>query len=132
MQNYFVITLMVSCWHLNSVVICRNVIICAFRLPKTMEFEIVVIFISSMVENSPNGVSGSLSGEISKWRPNGSRAIHGHQAFWWCYSLTDVSYGDRAVLQLGLFLRALRPVRTGLRPARFARALPEYIFKKKN
>ena len=73
---------MVSNWHLNYVVICQNVIICAFRLPKTMEFEIVVIFISSMVENSPNGVSGSLSGEISKWRPNGSRGIHGqHRHF---------------------------------------------------
>ena len=33
------------------------------------------------------------------------------------------------VFQLGLFLRALCPARTGLRPARFTRALPE--FKKK-
>ena len=30
-----------------------------------------------------------------------------------------------AVFQLGLFLRALRPARTGLRTARFTRALPE-------
>ena len=30
-----------------------------------------------------------------------------------------------SVFQLGLFLRALRPARTGLRPARFTRALPE-------
>ena len=29
------------------------------------------------------------------------------------------------VCQLGLFMRALRPARTGLRPARFTRALPE-------
>ena len=29
------------------------------------------------------------------------------------------------VFQLGPFLRALRPARTGLRPARFTRALPE-------
>ena len=33
------------------------------------------------------------------------------------------------VCQLGLFLRALRPARTGLCPDRFTRALPE--FKKK-
>ena len=30
-----------------------------------------------------------------------------------------------SVFQLGLFLRALCPARTGLRPARFTRALPE-------
>ena len=30
-----------------------------------------------------------------------------------------------AVFQLGLFLRALRTSRTGLRPARFTRAMPE-------
>ena len=36
----------------------------------------------------------------------------------------------RSVFQLGLFLRALRPARTGLRPVRFTRALPE-LFKKK-
>ena len=38
------------------------------------------------------------------------------------------------MFQLGLFLRALRPARTGLRPARFTRALPEFYnknFKKK-
>ena len=35
------------------------------------------------------------------------------------------------VFQLGLFLRALRPARTGLRPVRFTRALPEFIIKKK-
>ena len=35
-----------------------------------------------------------------------------------------------AVFQLGLFLRALRPARTGLRPARFTRTLPE--FEKQN
>ena len=35
------------------------------------------------------------------------------------------------VFQLGLFLRALRPARTGLRPARFTRALPEFKKKKK-
>ena len=38
------------------------------------------------------------------------------------------------VFQLGLFLRALRPARTGLRPARFTRTLPEFrkkIIKKK-
>ena len=34
------------------------------------------------------------------------------------------------MLQLGLFLRALRPARTGLRPARFTSALPE--LKKNN
>ena len=38
--------------------------------------------------------------------------------------------GTRAVFQLGLFLRALRPARTGLRPARFTRALPEFKKKK--
>ena len=36
-----------------------------------------------------------------------------------------------SVFQLGLFMRALRPARTGLRPARFTRALPEFIKKKK-
>ena len=35
------------------------------------------------------------------------------------------------MFQLGLFLRALRPARTGLRPARFTRALPEINLKKK-
>ena len=35
-----------------------------------------------------------------------------------------------AVFQLGIFLRALHPARTGLRPARFTSALPEK--KKKN
>ena len=35
------------------------------------------------------------------------------------------------VFQLGLFLRALRPARTGVRPARFIRALPELLKKKK-
>ena len=35
-----------------------------------------------------------------------------------------------SVFQLGLFLRALRPVRTGLRPARFSCALPELKKKK--
>ena len=35
------------------------------------------------------------------------------------------------MFQLGLFLRALRPARTGLRPARFTRALPEFKKKKK-
>ena len=35
-----------------------------------------------------------------------------------------------SVFQLGIFLRALRPARTGLRPARFTSALPE-LFKKK-
>ena len=34
------------------------------------------------------------------------------------------------VFQLGPFLRALRPARTGLRPARFTRALPELKRKK--
>ena len=37
---------------------------------------------------------------------------------------------SRAVFQLGIFLRALRPARTGLRPTRFTSALPE-LFKKK-
>ena len=37
-----------------------------------------------------------------------------------------------SVFQLGLFLRALRPARTGLRPARFTRALPEFKKKTKN
>ena len=36
-----------------------------------------------------------------------------------------------AVFQLGLFLRALRSARTGLRPARFTRALPGFK-KQKN
>ena len=36
-----------------------------------------------------------------------------------------------AVFQLGLFLRALRPARTGLCPARFTRALPEFKTNKK-
>ena len=36
---------------------------------------------------------------------------------------------DYAVFQLGIFLRALRPARTVLRPARLYSALPE--FKKK-
>ena len=40
-------------------------------------------------------------------------------------------YASRSVFQLGLFLRALRPARTGLRPARFTRALPEFKKKKK-
>ena len=31
-----------------------------------------------------------------------------------------------SVFQLGLFLRALCPAHTGLRPARFTRALPEF------
>ena len=35
------------------------------------------------------------------------------------------------MFQLGLFLRALRPARTGLRPARFTRAQPKFK-KKKN
>ena len=35
------------------------------------------------------------------------------------------------MFQLGLFLRALRPAHTGLRPARFTRALPEFKKKKK-
>ena len=35
---------------------------------------------------------------------------------------------DRTVFQLGIFLRALRPARTGLRPARFTSALPELYF----
>ena len=35
------------------------------------------------------------------------------------------------MFQLGLFLRALRSARTGLRPARFTRALPE-LKKKMN
>ena len=43
--------------------------------------------------------------------------------------------GSAPVFQLGLFLRALRPARTGLRPARFTRALPEFkkpqLIKKK-
>ena len=42
-----------------------------------------------------------------------------------------VTAGRGAVFQLGLFLRALRPARTGLRPARFTRALPEFKKKKK-
>ena len=36
-----------------------------------------------------------------------------------------------SVFQLGLFLMALRPARTSVRPARFARALPELQKKKK-
>ena len=36
------------------------------------------------------------------------------------------------MFQLGLFLRALRPARTGLRPARFTRAMLEFTEKKKN
>ena len=36
-----------------------------------------------------------------------------------------------SVFQLGLFMRALRPARTGLRPARFTSALPEWYLKKK-
>ena len=35
------------------------------------------------------------------------------------------------VIQLGIFLRALRPARTGLRPARFTSTLPELQKKKK-
>ena len=38
---------------------------------------------------------------------------------------------ETTVFQLGLFLRALRPARTGLRPARFTRAQPEFKKKKK-
>ena len=38
----------------------------------------------------------------------------------------------QTVFQLGLFLRALRPARTGLRPARFARAMPEFNKKRFN
>ena len=34
-----------------------------------------------------------------------------------------------SVFQLDLFLRALRPARTGLRPARFTCALPEFLKK---
>ena len=34
------------------------------------------------------------------------------------------------VFQLGLFLRALRPANTGLRPARFTRVLPKLEKKK--
>ena len=45
--------------------------------------------------------------------------------------LSDVNY-ILTVFQLGLFLRALRPARTGLRPARFTCALPEFRKKKKN
>ena len=33
------------------------------------------------------------------------------------------------MFQLGIFLRALRPARTGLRPARFTSALPELLTK---
>ena len=42
-------------------------------------------------------------------------------------AVRDLAICDLAiqVFQLGLFLRALRPARTGLRPARFTRALPE-------
>ena len=36
------------------------------------------------------------------------------------------------MFELGLFLRVLRPARTGLRPARFTRALPEFKKKKNN
>ena len=36
-----------------------------------------------------------------------------------------------SVFQLGLFLRALRPACTGLRPARFTRTLTEFKKKKK-
>ena len=47
-------------------------------------------------------------------------------------------YYTLTVFQLGLFLRALRPARTGLRPARFAQRLDRfkkiyiYIYYKKN
>ena len=38
---------------------------------------------------------------------------------------------QNSVFQLGLFPRAPRPARTGVRPARFTRALPELQKKKK-
>ena len=52
--------------------------------------------------------------------------------------IIDITCQSLPVFQLGLFLRALRPARTGLRPALFTRALPEFnqkkkiIYKKKN
>ena len=39
-------------------------------------------------------------------------------------------YTYTTVFQLGLFMRALRPARTGLSPARFTCALPQYKIKK--
>ena len=48
----------------------------------------------------------------------------GQSFYLWSVYITTCD--QSTVFQLGLFLRALRPARTGLRPARFARALPEF------
>ena len=78
-----------------------------------------------------------------RWRPSRQRRL---QTSWFCtcnellkrnrHHLSPGQEYDRhkymTVFQLGLFLRALRPARTGLRPARFIRALPEFKKKKKN
>ena len=47
-------------WLANVVVLCQNEVICAFYLPKTMEFILVVFISGGMVENSQNGVSRSV------------------------------------------------------------------------
>ena len=48
-----------------------------------------------------------------------------------CLGALEQSRQRLAVFQLSLFLRALHPARTGLHPAWFTRALPEFK-KKKN
>ena len=45
--------------------------------------------------------------------------------------ISKVTINIISVFQLGIFLRALRPARTGLRPARFTSALSELYIKKK-
>ena len=46
-----------------------------------------------------------------------------------CWTITP-QHSYPSVFQLGIFLRALRPARTALRPARLSSALPELFIKK--
>ena len=48
-----------------------------------------------------------------------------------CACVPGQHFTTNSVFHLGLFLRALRPARTDLRPARFTRALSELKKKKK-